>query len=178
MADVTGTRAVIAAVGVALVLGVAACSGSDPEPRLAPPSNSAPSTPSTSPVATSLDPAGTVQAWIAAQNDALSTGDTAGLRALGAKGCRGCADFVKPIERVYADGGHFDTEGWSVIAAKTRPGSDNPAVVDVAVSIAGGRTTPKAGADPVVYGRQKRIMLFKLVPAGGRLLVNFVGFVE
>lgn len=160
------------------MLGVAACSSDDPEPRVAPkPSESVATTGSTAPAAV-LSPEQTIRHWVNAQNTALATGDTAPLRALSADGCKGCDDFVAPIEQVYRDGGHFDTAGWRVAAAKARDKSANPIVVDVGVSIAGGRTVPKAGAQPVRYGPQHRIMLFKLVRSTGGLAVAFVGFVE
>ncbi len=175
---VTGTRAVKAAAAVTLVLGVAACSSDDPEPRVAPPTSSAPSSASTSPIAAAAKPTAVVRNWVDAQNAALATGDTSALRALSAETCRGCADFVRPIEQVYRRGGHFSTRGWRVAAAEARDGSSDPIVVDVGVAIAGGTTVPAAGADPVHYGPQKRIMLFKLVHRATGLAVSFVGFVQ
>ncbi|WP_343910899.1 DUF6318 family protein [Nocardioides aquiterrae] len=117
MADVTGTRAVIAAVGVALVLG-AACSGSDPEPRLALPSSSAPSTPSTSPASSQTAPTlppeakGTdakaaeafVKFYWEMVNYAQRTGDVGALQALGPD-CGGCDAGIAFITDVYDRGG-------------------------------------------------------------------------
>jgi hypothetical protein len=118
MAGVTGTRAVIAAVGVALVLGVAACSGSDPEPRIAPPSSSAPGSPSTSPAASQTAPTmppearGTdakaaeafVKFYWEMVNYAQRTGDVEGLKSLGPD-CGGCDAGIGFITSVYGKGG-------------------------------------------------------------------------
>jgi hypothetical protein len=162
----------------ALVLG--GCSG-EPEPRFAPPSES--SSPTASSESTSADPypsnpVATVRAWVAAQNDALTTGDTRQLKVLSADPCQACDDFIQPIERVYRDGGYFRTKGWKVVAAKTRPGSQNPFVVNAGIVIAGGETLTEQGAKPVVYGPDKRIVVFKVAEQRSRLVVSFLGFLS
>ncbi|GAW49833.1 MULTISPECIES: DUF6318 family protein [unclassified Nocardioides] len=174
----TRTRTVITALSCLSVLALGACSDDDPEPKFAPtPSTSAPTEASTSP-AVELDPEETVKAWVEAQNIALRTGETSGLKALSSSSCRGCDDFIRPIESVYRDGGHFSTDGWTVVAARTRAHSSAPVVVDVAVSIAGGETVVRSGADPVVYETDKKIMVFKVDDDGQGSQVTFVGFVE
>jgi hypothetical protein len=177
MPVVTRTRTVLTALSCLSVLALGACSEDDPEPKFAPtPSTSAPTSPTTSP--TSVDPEHTVRAWIEAQNTALRTGETDDLKALSATSCRGCSDFIRPIESVYEDGGHFTTKGWTVVTAEARPQTSAPVVVDVAVSIAGGETVIESGADPVVYGTDKKIMTFKVDDDGQGMKVTFVGFVE
>lgn len=174
----TGTRVVMAAIGM-LVLGVSACSGSDPEPRVAPsPSSSTSTTASPSPPQPADQPVELVRRWIRAQNVALDTGNTTGLRSLADPSCKGCNDFVEPIERVYASGGSFDTAGWTVDSAKQASPTGGQPIVNAAVTISGGRTVPSKGADPVIYGEQKRIMQFRLVLVDGALLVGFVGFIQ
>ena len=126
MAGVTGTRAVIAAVGVALVLGVAACSGSDPEPRIAPPSSSAPSSPSTSPAAgaTSSDPdqrqaqADLLASFVAGLSTALSTGDASSFMDLAATNCQNCRVLAKNLEKAFEDGGHIEGGAWTISSSK------------------------------------------------------------
>jgi hypothetical protein len=161
----------------ALVLG--GCSG-DPEPKFAPPESSSPSAVSTSPSPRQApaNPVATVRAWVEAQNDALRTGDTEELEALSADPCQACDDFIKPIQRVYRKGGYFHTKGWKVVAAKTRPGSKDPFVVNAGVSIAGGTTLTKRGAEPVVYGPDKRIVVFRVVEQESHLVVSFLGFLS
>ncbi len=67
---------------------VGACSDDDPQPDIAEPTPSAPSssaTVSTSPTESAtptLGPEETVRAWVDAWNEALRTGDTASVRAL------------------------------------------------------------------------------------------------
>lgn len=114
--SVTVARVVIAAVLVAL--GVSACSGSDPEPNFAPPSSSAPSDPSTSPVsgptAPTLPPeamgddAAAAEAFVKfyweTVNYAQETGDTAELEGL-ADRCKNCDNGIEFIEGVYSGGG-------------------------------------------------------------------------
>jgi hypothetical protein len=161
----------------ALVLG--GCSG-EPEPRIAPSESPSPATSSES---TSADPSpsnpvATVRAWVDAQNDALTTGDTEQLKVLSADPCQACDDFIEPIERVYRQGGYFRTEGWKVVAAKTRPGSHNPFVVNAGIVIAGGKTLTKEGAKPVVYGPDRRIVVFKVDEQRSRLVVSFLGFLS
>ncbi|WP_395658270.1 DUF6318 family protein [Nocardioides sp.] len=173
----TGTRAVIAAWGV-LLLGVTACSGSDPEPHVAAPSSSAPSSPSTSPAAADLGPEATVAAWIAAQNEALKSGDTSRIRELSREPCEACEQFIDPIERVYAEGGRFETEGWVLNGSHLRANREGPQVVDAAVTVAGGTTIKSAGAKPVTYESEKHLLVFKLSREGRGWVVSFVGFLS
>lgn len=125
-----------------------------------------------------MGPEETVRAWVDAQNVALRTGDTADLRSLSSGHCRGCDDFIKPIEQVYRNGGHYETAGWVVEAAKAHGDTDVPVEVDVGVTIAGGKTVLKAGERPISYETEKRILLFKVEPGADGSTVAFVGFVE
>ena len=171
------SRPAIALAVSVIVLG--GCSG-DPEPKFSPPESASPTTVSSSPSPrrSPANPVATVRAWVEAQNDALTTGDTEHLKALSADPCKACDDFIKPIERVYRQGGYFHTQGWTVEAAKARPGSKNPFVVNAGVSIAGGKTLTKRGAEPVVYGPDKRIVVFRVVEQESRLVVSFLGFLS
>lgn len=169
------------ALGLAMPLFVLGGCSEEPEPRFAPPSESSSpavesGTPSPRPSA--ANPVATVRAWVDAQNTALTTGDTEQLKALSADSCQACDDFIKPIERVYRQGGYFHTKGWKVVAAKTRPGSKDPFVVNTGVSIAGGKTLTRQGAQPVVYGPDKRIIVFRVVEQQSRFVVSFLGFLS
>jgi hypothetical protein len=120
MAGVTGTRAVIAAVGVALVLGVAACSGSDPEPRIAPPSSSAPSSPSTSPAASS-SPANTandqeafVRGYFESIGRATQSGDPSEFLAMSADSCGNCHVLAQNIEKAYGGRRYVEGADWAI----------------------------------------------------------------
>jgi hypothetical protein len=176
---VNRSRSATVVAAVVLVLPLGACS-EDPKPKFAPPESSSPAATSTSPSPRQApaNPVATVRAWVEAQNDALTSGDTEQLKVLSADPCQACDDFIKPIERVYREGGYFHTKGWKVVAAKTRPGSKEPFVVNAGVSIAGGKTLTKRGAEPVVYGPDKRIVVFRVVEQKSRLVVSFLGFLS
>lgn len=175
IASVTRTRTVLTALTCTSVLALGACSGDDPEPKFAPtPTPTAPTSPS--PTDEAMSPEDTVRAWVDAQNHALRTGDTGAMKSLSADGCRGCDDFTNPIEQVYRDGGHFSTDGWTVEGTHLKSTAD-PSVVDLAVTIAGGRTTAKAGAQPVTYESEKELLVVKLVPDGDSWAISFIGFI-
>lgn len=161
----------------ALVLG--GCSG-EPEPRIAPSESSSPATSSESTSAdpSPSDPVATVRAWVEAQNDAMRTGDSSDVRALSADPCEACEGMIDPIDRVYEAGGYFKTAGWRIHRIKTRRVAGRRATVDSAVVIAGGKTVNAAGEDPVRYGVDHKIIMFKLTRPQGRWLVSFIGFLS
>lgn len=110
----TGTRAVIAA--VALLLGLSACSGEDPEPKVAPPSPTSPSTTGTSaetppemPDAAKGTDAAAAEAFVEFYWEmvgyAQSTGNVEGLRRLATSGCEACRGGVAYLEDVFSSGG-------------------------------------------------------------------------
>lgn len=173
----TGTRAVIAAWG-ALLLGVTACSGSDPEPHVAAPSSSAPSSPSTSPAAADLGPKATFSAWVQARNAALRTGDTSDVEDLSTGSCRTCRNSIEPIKNVYDNGGHFDTAGWAVVASRVKSQSGNRAEVSAAIRYAAGETVPETGADPVTYEVERHIVTAELVRTDFGWRVQFLGYLS
>jgi hypothetical protein len=165
-----------------LVLVLAGCSGDDPEPKMAP-TESVASTPSTSaptvsPSVDPLSPEETVRAWVKARNAALQDGDTAAVRALSSSTCESCFGLIEPIEKIYADGGHFETKGWRVAAAKERGAGSERASVDTALVFAGGRTVSEAGAAPVRYASEKHIVVFKLAIVDDEWRVKFLGFLS
>lgn len=55
-----------------------------------------------------------VRHYVALVNYAQATGDTDGLAAAGAQGCRACADFVTRIEQVYGLGGSIKSTGLAI----------------------------------------------------------------
>jgi hypothetical protein len=160
-----------------------ACSDDDPEPDIADPTPSVSSSsvvvspsPTTEPP-TEPDPEETVRAWIAARNQALQDGDTSAVDALSASDCRSCEELNKVIRQIYAAGGAFHTPGWTVVAAKEKPGS-KPVQVDTALTFAAGQTTPSAGADPVSYDEEKHIVTFKLSKVAEGYRVQLVLFLS
>jgi hypothetical protein len=178
-----GTRAVIAAAAV-LLAGptLAGCSGGDPVPKVEPSSSGsspAASSGSPSPSQVALSPEETVRAWVKAQNDAMATGDTSALENLSADHCRTCDQFIDPITTVYQAGGWFKTRGWSVDGTHQRHGSGRLRIVDAALTFASGTTLRHRGEEPVRYGSEKHLLVFRLRRAqsdGWRVV--FVGFLS
>jgi hypothetical protein len=160
------------------VLALGGCSG-DPEPKFAPSESSSPAA-SGSPSArqSPANPVATVRAWVAAQNDAMRTGDSSGVRSLSADPCEACDGLIDPIDKVYEAGGYFKTPGWRIHRIKARRVAGSRATVDSAVVIAGGKTVNAAGEEPVRYGVDRKIIVFKLTKPRGRWLVSFIGFLS
>lgn len=116
-----GRRRVAAAVCV-LPLVLAGCAG-DPEPKLAPPSETPTTESPSSSAAPTREPwekktnAGAVafaKHWIAVFNEAQRTGDTDEMRALSAESCGSCTGFARMLEDLYGNGGRLESEGWRV----------------------------------------------------------------
>jgi len=175
---VNRARAVFTALVLASALGLAGCTGDDPEPRFSPPSSEPPESPSTSAASGDLGPEATVLEWVEARNAAMHDGDLAPVRALTAEECTSCDGILDPIAAVYADGGHFETKGWSVAASRVKKKTHSTATVSTGLEFAGGRTIPKAGHDPVVYESEKHIVVFRLRDSGEGWRVNFIGFIS
>jgi len=158
-----------------------ACSDDDPEPDIADPTPSVSSSsvavsPSPTVSATpALGPEDTVRAWVDAQNLGLSTGDTASLRALAADGCQGCSEFPDAIEKVFDAGGRFEGGRWSILRTKVEDPAARPVRVNVGVRIAGGSTTPSAGAEPTPYEPTSKLIVFELSDRTGQWLISLIG---
>jgi hypothetical protein len=176
---VNRSRSAIVVAAVVLVLPLGACS-EDPKPKFAPPESSSPAatSESTSAEPSPSNPVGTVRAWVEAQNDAMRTGDSSEVRSLSARPCQACDGMIDPIDRVYEAGGYFMTAGWRIHRIKARKVAEKRATVDSAVVIAGGKTVNAAGAKPVRYGVDRKIMVFKLTKPQGTWLVSFIGFLS
>jgi hypothetical protein len=172
---VSRTRAVLVALLLAALGASTGCSNDDPEPQFSPPSSEAPTSPSTTPAA---DPAEAFRGWVDARNVALKTGDTSEVRSLSADNCRTCENSISPIERVYSDGGQFDTEGWIVDSAIVKRQSGTRARVSAAITYAAGETVPSAGAEPVDYEVERHILLVDLDHVDGTWLVSDIGYVS
>ena len=176
------TRWALAALLTACLLG--GCSDDDPEPNIdsdPTPSPTASESVSTSPTVTpaaSLSPQETVAAWIAAENEALRTGTTQGLRELTAQGCNGCDNFSEPIEKVYAAGGSYTGGDWTLVNSHIESSSASQAKLSAAVQIAAGSTVPESGADPVRYEAQNHLMTFELVQEDGGWRFSVVAFIS
>jgi hypothetical protein len=177
------TRWALATLLAACLLG--GCSEDDPEPKVGsdptPSESSSMPTVSPSPTVTPtvvVSPQDTVAAWIAAENEALRTGSTQALQDLAARHCRGCDNFVEPIEKVYNAGGSYMGGDWTLVNSHVESASSSATKLSAAVQIADGTTIPEAGADPVRYEAQNHLMTFELVQEGGAWRFSVVAFIS
>lgn len=52
--------------------------------------------------------------WTDTLNEATASGDTQELKSLAAADCTACADFAGQLDKIYAAGGHVESDGWAV----------------------------------------------------------------
>ncbi|MBI2244131.1 MAG: hypothetical protein HYU55_09390 [Nocardioides sp.] len=116
---VTRSRTVVAALCVVSVLALGACSGDDPQPRFAPPSSSAPTSPSTTAVSGPVEPtmpaaaqgtdAAAAEAFVRFYgemvNYAQATGDLDGLESMTDQSCTACKGGLAALQRIFARDG-------------------------------------------------------------------------
>lgn len=164
-----------AAVLLVLVLALGACTADSDPPPDTPASSSAPASPSTSAAG---DPTDAFRAWVRARNRALEAGDISTVEALSSDRCRTCQNSIDPIQQVYAEGGHFDTDGWVVDSATVKRQSGQKARISAAITYADGETIPSAGADPVTYGTERHIVLVDLEQLDGQWLLTAIEYVS
>ena len=114
-------RVLAAAVCVPLLL--AGCSD-DPEPQVAPPSEtpasaspSAPPAPEPWQKKTNAGAVAFAKHWIDVFSDAMRSGRTDQLAALNGPDCDTCTNVVDRIASVYEAGGEYRTDGWKVLQA-------------------------------------------------------------
>lgn len=178
-----GPRAVIAIATILLGATLAGCSEDDPLPRVEPSSPGSPSaatslSPSPDPSPRPMSPEETVRAWVKAQNQAMATGRTTTIESLSTADCRTCDQFIDPVVAVYRAGGRFKTKGWVVRGTNQRRPNGPNRVVDAALRFSGGTTVRRKGEDPVAYGPENHLMVFRLRPHGEGWRVSFAGFLS
>jgi len=124
-------RGVLAAAVVIAVMALAGCTD-EPEPRFEEPSESPSASDPTSSAAADPEPwerktkAGAVafaRMWLRVFNNAQQTGDTAEVRAISSARCRSCEGYFGQIEKLYADGGRLESDGWKLLRIGSPPGS-------------------------------------------------------
>jgi hypothetical protein len=177
---VSRTRAVLTAVALLSALALSGCTDDDPEPKFAPPSSEAPTSPSSASTsaAAALSPEDTVRAWVEARNDALSSGDVGSVQALSVAECTTCEDSLDPIRQVHEDGGSFQTAGWRVVSARLKSQKGSTARVTAAITYAAGTTIPRAGAAPVSYELERHIVVVDLTRVDDEWRVRFFGYLS
>lgn len=133
-------RRLVAAVVCVPLLAVGGCAD-DPKPKVAPPtetptSSSPTATPTPEPweKKTNAGAVAFAKHWVDVFNEAQRTGDTAAMRELSATSCVSCSGFADQLEKLYAGGGHLESEGWRVKQAlPTKNVPTGSAIVDLRV---------------------------------------------
>ena len=118
---VTRSRTVVAALCVVSVLALGACSGGDPQPKIADPTEAAPTSPSTTAVSGPVEPtlpaaaqgtdAAAAEAFVEFYwemvNYAQATGDVEGLRSISPENCEACQRGVHFLDSVFRRDGRI-----------------------------------------------------------------------
>ena len=182
--SVTGTRAVIAA--VVLTLGLAGCSD-DPEPRVAPPTPTAPSTTGTSvetppemPDAAKGTDAAAAEAFVRFFQDAVNyaqrTGDVELLRRLGLK-CGGCDAGVNFIQDAYEGNGTITGGDGSLVGIDIGfVGVRNERAIVDCIVVTTKQTVDLPGSEhDAVYPAGRQPIRFILDPADPGWVVRYLG---
>ncbi|WP_205471568.1 DUF6318 family protein [Nocardioides sp. SYSU D00038] len=161
-----------------LVLAAGCAGNDDPGPRVepTPSATDVAASPSASPTPAALSPVETVEAWVAARNEALRTGEVSAMEQLSAPECRGCPNLSRPIASAIAAGGQFEGGRWTIAGMRRRDMTDQKATIDAGIRIAAGVTTQSQGAEPVSYPKESRLMVFELRSVGSRWLLTLVAF--
>lgn len=182
---VTGTRAVIAA--ATLLLGLSACSGEDPDPQVAPPSPTEPSTTGTSaetppemPEAAKGTDAAAAEAFVKfyweTVNYAQQSGDLAGLREISSDKCIACQAGIDYLEDVFAKNGEF-TGGVGRVSNPTAAFATNAgityAVVDFDLALTRQRVDfPGTDEDEAYTGGSNRVRA-RLEPTSSGWIMDY-----
>jgi hypothetical protein len=108
-----------------------------------------------------------VRAWVDARNDTVKTGDVTSVADLSSTDCQTCVGSYGPVQQVYLDGGHYETDGWRISAAEVREQTGSNAQVLAGIVYAPGRTVPAEGAVPITYDTERHVVQFNLVTEDG-----------
>lgn len=181
----TGSRAVIAS--VVLVLGLAGCSSDDPEPNVAPPSPTVPSTTGTSaetppemPDAAKGTDAAAAEAFVEfywdTVNYAQRTGDLSSLREISAEECIACQAGLDYLADVFAKDGSI-TGGVGRVSDATAAFATNDgvtyAVVDFALTTDRQTVDLPGVRDDETYKGGRSDVRARLAPAATGWVMNY-----
>lgn len=87
--------------------------------------------------------------WIDTLNAATTSGDTAKLKTLQKPSCETCTDFAEKLDKLYAAGGHIETEGFTVKSLVSEAGVPSPgAGVSATLTATEQKVYAKKGAAP------------------------------
>lgn len=106
--------------------------------------------------------------WTDTLNKATTTGKTDELKALATDDCDACADFAGQLDKIYAAGGHVESNGWSVNKIVPEAGAaENEVGLLVTYDVAPQTVVAKKGAKPQDFQGGTQGFRFHLVRDGG-----------
>lgn len=150
-------RAVVLMLGIAMLIGATACSGSEPAPTVLSPLPSAVASPSPSPVAApSLPPAARgktpaassafVRYYFDVLTDAFNRRDASAVRALSDPGCGGCRNLIGAIEAPDKPGETVEGGAFLVDGTASPPLEQGTTVVSLRYHVAAVRVSDATGS--------------------------------
>lgn len=113
----------LAAVSLALVLGMSACGSTDDDPSDEP--SERPEFAQEAGVAGAERFAGY---WVETLNEATDSGDTETYRSLASEDCAACEDFAQQLDTIYESGGRVESKGWEIAKIVPEAGATEDAV--------------------------------------------------
>jgi len=114
-----------------------------------------------------------VRHWVDTLNYAGTTGDTSELNELSGSACKSCVGIINKIDRVYAHGGYFRGEGWSIksIGAVEGQPAEEP-VLEVGVLLAEQELLERKAAEIQHFDGGKQPTIFRLSRSGNWLVMR------
>ena len=157
-------------VGVLVVaLFAAGCEGEDPSDPITPtgkpiPPHTSETSDPTAPTSAAprQPPVATVEAWVAAYNEALRSGDMASLVDTTGPDCQTCDELQSSVSDVYSAGGFFRGGQWIVDAAEVTSRSEERIQVTAGITVRAGTTKSSSDAAPESYSEEKFVIEFEV----------------
>jgi hypothetical protein len=111
--------------------------------------------------------------WTDTLNKATTSGKTAELKALATDDCDACADFAGQLDKIYADGGHVESDGWTVDKMVPEAGAtDNEVGLMVTFNVAPQKVFATEDAKPQKFKGGHQGFRFHLVRTDGDWAVS------
>jgi hypothetical protein len=106
--------------------------------------------------------------WTDTLNEATTSGDTQELKSLAADDCTACADFAGQLDKIYADGGHVESDGWAINKVVPEAGATGDEVgLMVTFDVSPQTVYPTKKAKPQEFPGGTQGFRFHLVRDGG-----------
>jgi hypothetical protein len=106
--------------------------------------------------------------WTDTLNKATTSGETKELRSLADDECTACTDFAGQLDKIYADGGHVESNGWSINKVVPEAGAtDDEVGLMVTFDVSPQTVYVKKNAKPQEFPGGTQGMRFHLVRDGG-----------